>query len=147
TKPLGSRRNEPCAPLSASPQTVPSCGPPRSLNFTASAGMPSDCEAVGSCASRGSAAHTSPSAARIDTFLDIDICVFRGVARTEGADGSMPPLQISFKSIGAMMIIGKNDLRKLDLNLLVAFQVLVREKSVSRAAERLFLGQPAMSGA
>src|SRR5262249_10671227 len=32
------------------------------------------------------------------------------------------------------------------LNLLVAFQVLVREKSVSRAAERLFLGQPAMSG-
>src|SRR5262249_60026154 len=32
-------------------------------------------------------------------------------------------------------------------NLLVAFQVLVREKSVSRAAERLFLGQPAMSGA
>ena len=40
-----------------------------------------------------------------------------------------------------------NDFRKLDLNLLVAFQVLVREKSVSRAAERLFLGQPAMSGA
>jgi DNA-binding transcriptional LysR family regulator len=33
------------------------------------------------------------------------------------------------------------------LNLLVAFQALVREKSVSRAAERLFLGQPAMSGA
>jgi DNA-binding transcriptional LysR family regulator len=29
----------------------------------------------------------------------------------------------------------------------VAFQALVREKSVSRAAERLFLGQPAMSGA
>jgi DNA-binding transcriptional LysR family regulator len=44
------------------------------------------------------------------------------------------------------MTIVKNDLRKLDLNLLVAFQVLVREKSVSRAAERLFLGQPAMSG-
>lgn len=40
-----------------------------------------------------------------------------------------------------------NDFRKLDLNLLVAFQTLVREKSVSRAAERLFLGQPAMSGA
>jgi DNA-binding transcriptional LysR family regulator len=46
-----------------------------------------------------------------------------------------------------MMTIRKNDLRRLDLNLLVAFQVLVREKSVSRAAERLFLGQPAMSGA
>jgi DNA-binding transcriptional LysR family regulator len=46
-----------------------------------------------------------------------------------------------------MMTIGQNDFRKLDLNLLVAFQVLVREKSVSRAAERLFLGQPAVSGA
>ncbi len=45
------------------------------------------------------------------------------------------------------MTIGENDFRKLDLNLLVAFQVLVREKSVSRAAERLFLGQPALSGA
>lgn len=44
------------------------------------------------------------------------------------------------------MTISENDFRKLDLNLLRAFQVLVREKSVSRAAERLFLGQPAMSG-
>jgi DNA-binding transcriptional LysR family regulator len=44
------------------------------------------------------------------------------------------------------MTIAENDFRRLDLNLLVAFQVLVREKSVSRAAERLFLGQPAMSG-
>src|SRR5215831_7121226 len=46
-----------------------------------------------------------------------------------------------------MMTIIENDFRTIDLNLLVAFQVLVREKSVSRAAERLFLGQPAMSGA
>src|SRR5262249_35699384 len=46
-----------------------------------------------------------------------------------------------------MMTIRVNDFRKLDLNLLVAFQVLVREKSVSRAADRLLLGQPAMSGA
>src|SRR5215469_12527707 len=46
-----------------------------------------------------------------------------------------------------MMTISGADFRKLDLNLLVAFQVLVREKSVSRAAERLFLGQPALSGA
>ena len=45
------------------------------------------------------------------------------------------------------MTIIERDFRRLDLNLLVAFQVLVREKSVSRAAERLFLGQPAMSGA
>jgi LysR family transcriptional activator of mexEF-oprN operon len=51
------------------------------------------------------------------------------------------------KSIGLIMTIGENDFRRLDLNLLVAFQVLVREKSVSRAAERMFLGQPAMSGA
>jgi len=43
--------------------------------------------------------------------------------------------------------ISERDFRRLDLNLLVAFQSLVREKSVSRAAERLFLGQPAMSGA
>jgi DNA-binding transcriptional LysR family regulator len=46
-----------------------------------------------------------------------------------------------------MMTIIENDFRRLDLNLLVAFQVFVREKSVSRAAERLFVGQPAMSGA
>src|SRR5215475_495891 len=46
-----------------------------------------------------------------------------------------------------IMTIIENDFRRLDLNLLVAFQVLVRDKSVSRAAERLFLGQPAMSGA
>jgi DNA-binding transcriptional LysR family regulator len=58
---------------------------------------------------------------------------------------SSPP--VSFKSIGKMMTIGESDFRKLDLNLLVAFLVLVREKSVSRAAARLFLGQPAMSGA
>lgn len=44
-----------------------------------------------------------------------------------------------------MMSIKENDFKKIDLNLVVAFQVLVREKSVSRAAERLFLGQPAMS--
>jgi LysR family transcriptional activator of mexEF-oprN operon len=45
-----------------------------------------------------------------------------------------------------MMTIAENDFRKLDLNLLVALQVLVREKSVSKAAARLYLGQPAMSG-
>ena len=44
------------------------------------------------------------------------------------------------------MTISENDFRKLDLNLLRAFLVLVREKSVSRAAARLFLGQPAVSG-
>ncbi|HSI16835.1 MAG TPA: LysR family transcriptional regulator, partial [Sphingomonas sp.] len=35
----------------------------------------------------------------------------------------------------------------LDLNLLVALDVLIEERSVSRAAERLHLSQPAMSAA
>lgn len=38
-------------------------------------------------------------------------------------------------------------LRNTDLNLLVAFSVLLRERSVSRAAARLYLGQSGMSGA
>lgn len=45
------------------------------------------------------------------------------------------------------MTISERDFRAIDLNLLVVFHVLVRERSVSRAAERLFLGQPAVSGA
>ncbi|HEY9102215.1 LysR family transcriptional regulator [Chitinimonas sp.] len=45
------------------------------------------------------------------------------------------------------MNIRESDLRGVDLNLLVTFLVLMRERSVSRAAERLHLGQPAVSGA
>ncbi|GGY08933.1 LysR family transcriptional regulator [Paludibacterium paludis] len=41
--------------------------------------------------------------------------------------------------------IHHGDLRRIDLNLLVAFDALMQERHVSRAAERLFLGQPAMS--
>ena len=37
------------------------------------------------------------------------------------------------------------ELAKIDLNLLIALQVLLEEQSVSRAAERLFITQPAMS--
>ncbi len=37
------------------------------------------------------------------------------------------------------------DLRRVDLNLLVAFDLLMTERSVTRAAERLSVGQPAMS--
>ena len=37
--------------------------------------------------------------------------------------------------------------RRLDLNLLVAFDALIAEASVSRAAVRLCIGQPAMSHA
>lgn len=38
------------------------------------------------------------------------------------------------------------DIRKIDLNLLVAFKVLLDERNVSRAAERLALTQPTVSG-
>jgi DNA-binding transcriptional LysR family regulator len=37
------------------------------------------------------------------------------------------------------------ELAKIDLNLLISLQVLLEEQSVSRAAERLFITQPAMS--
>ncbi|BAZ08408.1 transcriptional regulator [Calothrix sp. NIES-4071] len=39
------------------------------------------------------------------------------------------------------------DLASIDLNLLVAFEVLFEERSVTAAAKRLYLGQPAMSAA
>ena len=49
------------------------------------------------------------------------------------------------KSIVCMMTIDHNNLRKLDLNLLLAFDALMRTRSVSAAANMLSLGQPAMS--
>jgi LysR family transcriptional activator of mexEF-oprN operon len=42
--------------------------------------------------------------------------------------------------------INENDFRGVDLNLMVTFLVLMRERSVSRAAAKLFVGQPAVSG-
>ena len=36
-------------------------------------------------------------------------------------------------------------LSRIDLNLLVAMQVLLEERNVTRAAERMFVTQPAMS--
>lgn len=41
----------------------------------------------------------------------------------------------------------ENDFRGVDLNLLLVFRALLQERSVTRAAQRLFLGQPALSGA
>src|SRR4051812_45376678 len=41
----------------------------------------------------------------------------------------------------------ETNLRKIDLNLLIAFSVLMEERNVSRAAERLFVGQPGLSAA
>ena len=43
------------------------------------------------------------------------------------------------------MTMNTRELAKVDLNLLISLQVLLEEKSVSRAAERLFITQPAMS--
>ena len=43
--------------------------------------------------------------------------------------------------------MNRNDLRRVDLNLLIVFETLMHERSVTRAAERLFLGQPAISAA
>lgn len=41
----------------------------------------------------------------------------------------------------------RNDLRGIDLNLLVVFETLMQECNVTRAAEKLSLGQPAVSAA
>ncbi|KPC54643.1 LysR family transcriptional regulator [Amantichitinum ursilacus] len=46
-----------------------------------------------------------------------------------------------------MPVINENDFRKLDLNLLLVLHVLLQERNVTRAAARLFIGQPALSGA
>src|SRR5216683_3843874 len=51
------------------------------------------------------------------------------------------------KSIGFITIMNYFDLRRIDLNLLVTFDALMTERSVTRAAERLGLGQPAVSHA
>ena len=41
----------------------------------------------------------------------------------------------------------ENDIRRVDLNLLLVLHVLLEEGNVTRTAERLYLGQPAISGA
>lgn len=46
-----------------------------------------------------------------------------------------------------MIHINESDFRRLDLNLLLVFHALLHERSVTRAAQRLFIGQPALSGA
>jgi LysR family transcriptional activator of mexEF-oprN operon len=43
--------------------------------------------------------------------------------------------------------MNRNDLRSIDLNLLVVFEALIQERNVTRAATRLSIGQPAVSGA
>ena len=46
----------------------------------------------------------------------------------------------------ALARLSTMNLRQFDLNLLVALDVLLTERNVTRAGERLFLSQPAMSG-
>jgi hypothetical protein len=40
-------------------------------------------------------------------------------------------------------VMGREQVRRLDLNLLLAFESLMAERSVTRAAERMSVGQPA----
>jgi DNA-binding transcriptional LysR family regulator len=46
---------------------------------------------------------------------------------------------------GSYNSMDTRELHKVDLNLLISLQVLLEEKNVSRAAERLYITQPAMS--
>jgi LysR family transcriptional activator of mexEF-oprN operon len=43
--------------------------------------------------------------------------------------------------------MNRNDLRRADINLLIVFETLMHERNVTRTAEKLFLGQPAISAA
>ncbi|MDB5983588.1 MAG: LysR family transcriptional regulator [Pseudomonas sp.] len=43
--------------------------------------------------------------------------------------------------------MNRNDLRRLDMNLLVIFEALMFERNLTRVAEKLFMGQPAISAA
>jgi DNA-binding transcriptional LysR family regulator len=52
-----------------------------------------------------------------------------------------------FKSIKIMQSINENDFSRIDLNLLVVLLVMYEVRSVTQAANRLYLGQPAVSAA
>ncbi|WP_150768536.1 LysR family transcriptional regulator [Pseudomonas fluorescens] len=43
--------------------------------------------------------------------------------------------------------MNRNELRRADINLLVVFESMMHERNVSRVGEKLFLGQPTISGA
>lgn len=44
-------------------------------------------------------------------------------------------------------LMNRNDLRRADINLLVVFETMMHERNVTRVSKKLFLGQPAISGA
>jgi DNA-binding transcriptional LysR family regulator len=77
-------------------------------------------------------------------------CHWRGTFSLSGLAIPSPfasrTVLLSLQLIGEIMTIKENDFRKIDLNLLIAFAVLFREQSVSLAADKLHLGQPAVSG-
>jgi DNA-binding transcriptional LysR family regulator len=54
--------------------------------------------------------------------------------------------QFAHSADGIPMNIDESKFSGIDLNLLVVFMVLFRERNVSRAAERLHVGQSAVSG-
>src|SRR3954447_10336982 len=57
----------------------------------------------------------------------------------------MVGLSSSIKPIGSIMAIDAVNLGRIDLNLLVHLDALLKERSVTRAAARVSLGQSAMS--
>ena len=71
---------------------------------------------------------------------------------TVALHATMPPLRHfarlaeRFWHIRLRLLRATVNLRQFDLNLLVALDVLLTERNVTRAGERLYLSQPAMSG-
>ena len=41
--------------------------------------------------------------------------------------------------------MNRSEMRRVDLNVLIVFETLMHERNLTRAAEKLFLGQPAIS--
>ncbi len=58
----------------------------------------------------------------------------------------MPTVESASGSLWKLHM-NRNDLRRVDLNLLVIFEALMFERNLTRVAEKLFIGQPAVSAA
>lgn len=75
----------------------------------------------------------------------------RGLVRNLLSGRSMPfrrsDPRSDFTCGRAANTMNRNDLRRADINLLVVFETMMCERSVTRVGERLFLGQPAISSA
>ena len=79
----------------------------------------------------------------------MDMMISCGLSGGPDARGSLPRkmggLCSSIKQIGSIMAIDAVNLSRVDLNLLVHLDALLTERSVTRAAARVGLGQSAMS--